>query len=952
MLNNQVTKAVRLALAFGAASTAAFSASSFAAEEESAEKVERIEVTGSRIKRTDMETASPVQITTAEEIAVSGFTRVEDMLNSLPQLEASSTAFQSNGATGTATLDLRGMGSQRTLVLINGRRAQAGGIYTQSADVNQIPASLIQRVEVLTGGGSSTYGADAVAGVVNFVMDDKFEGFAVDVGATAYQHDNDNDYIQGLMDDKDFDYPTGSSGLDGSSFDFSATLGGSFDGGKGHAVGYITYNKQNELRQGARDYSSCALNAAGTSCGGSGNAVVPNFYVSSPTADGAFDWSDYDYWTLDGSGGFENSEGNLYNYAPINHFMRPDERHTFGLFADYEINDNFHPYVEAMFMRDRTTAQIAESGTFFNENYNIDFDSPLLTDQQRQDLTDRFGLTSGDQFATYIGKRNVEGGPRADQLEHNSFRLVLGTEGEINDMWSYDAFVQYGSTSSSSAYINDFFGPRIATALSANGEDCATTDGCIPYEVFEFEGITSEAAGSLTGTAILNGVTEQFIVGGYITGEFDFGLPSSDYPIAAVFGAEYREETFSRTADEVYAQGLLLGQGGTTKSLNGEYDLTEFYTEVSLPILEDAPFAKSIAVDLGYRWSDYSTSGAEPTYKLALDWNVTDDWKIRTSYNRAVRAANNGELFANQSTGLWGGTDPCATDSPSLSAAQCANTGVSASQYGNVSASPASQYNGFFGGNPDLDPEIADTITFGIVANPFEGFNFSIDYWDIELEDAIGAINPEEIVTNCALTGDAVFCDNVQRTSGSGSLWIGDGQVVATNVNLGKLHWEGIDLSANYDFEVAGGILKANLIGTYMLSKEYDNIPGVSEAYDCVGTLDNSCFAQPEWRHVLTLSYDMDTYWRATAKWRYFGEVSDYSGDDTLAQGGISSQSYLDLKASFTINEYTSLLVGVNNVLDKEPPLLGGSLSTNANAIAGYYDTLGRYFHTTVSFKF
>jgi len=603
-------------------------------------------------------------------------------------------------------------------------------------------------------------------------------------------------------------------------------------------------------------------------------------------------------------------------------------------------------------MRDRTTAQIAESGTFFNENYNIDYDSPLLSDQQRQDLTDRFGLTSGDQFATYIGKRNVEGGPRADQLEHNSFRLVLGTEGEINDMWSYDAFVQYGSTSSSSAYINDFFGPRIATALSANGEDCATSDGCIPYEVFEFEGITSEAAGSLTGTAILNGVTEQFIVGGYVTGEFDFGLPSSDYPIAAVFGTEYREETFSRTADEVYAQGLLLGQGGTTKSLNGEYDLTEFYTEVSLPILEDAPFAKSIAVDLGYRWSDYSTSGAEPTYKLALDWNVTDDWKVRTSYNRAVRAANNGELFANQSTGLWGGTDPCATDSPSLSAAQCANTGVSASQYGNVSASPASQYNGFFGGNPDLDPEIADTITFGIVANPFEGFNFSVDYWDIELEDAIGNINPEEIVTNCALTGDAVFCDNVQRTSGSGSLWIGDGQVVATNVNLGKLHWEGVDLSANYDVEIAGGMLKANLIGTYMLSKEYDNIPGVSEAYDCVGTLDNSCFAQPEWRHVLTLSYDMDTFWRATAKWRYFGEVSDYSGDDTLAQGGISSQSYLDLKGSFTINEYTSLLVGVNNVLDKEPPLLGGSLSTNANAIAGYYDTLGRYFHTTISFKF
>ena len=253
MLYNKVSKAVRLAIAFGTASTAAFSASSFAADEEKVDKVERIEVTGSRIKRTDMETASPVQVTTAEEIAVAGFTRVEDMMNSLPQLEASNTSFQSNGASGTATLDLRGMGAQRTLVLVNGRRMQAGGIYTQSADINQIPAALIKRVDVMTGGGSSTYGADAVAGVVNFVMNDQFEGFEVNVGTTAYQHNNDNEYMQGLMDDAGFDYEEGNTGLDGASFDFAATLGGAFDSGKGHAVAYFTYNRQNELRQGARD---------------------------------------------------------------------------------------------------------------------------------------------------------------------------------------------------------------------------------------------------------------------------------------------------------------------------------------------------------------------------------------------------------------------------------------------------------------------------------------------------------------------------------------------------------------------------------------------------------------------------------------------------------------------------------------------------------------------------
>ncbi len=952
MLNNKVSKAVRLALAFGTASTAAFSVNSYAAEEEAVEKVERIEVTGSRIKRTDIETASPVQVTTAEEIEVAGFTRVEDMMNSLPQLEASSTAFQSNGASGTATLNLRGMGSQRTLVLINGRRMQAGGIYSQSADINQIPAALIKRVDVMTGGGSSTYGADAVAGVVNFVMDDQFEGFEVNIGSTAYQHDNDNEYIQGLMDDRDFEYPSGSSGFDGSSFDFSATLGGSFDSGKGHAVGYFTYNKQNELRQGARDYSSCALNAAGTACGGSGNAVNPNFYIAGVTDSGAFDWDDYDYWTLGTDSSFIPSSGNVYNYAPVNHFMRPDERHTLGLFANYEINDNFQPFIEAMFMRDRTSAQIAESGTFFDTNYVIDYDSPLLTDAQRQNLTDRFGLTSGDQFATYIGKRNVEGGPRVNQLEHNSFRLVLGSKGEISDTWSYEAFVQYGSTSSSSAYENDFFGPRIITALSANGEDCASTDGCIPYEVFTYQGVSTESAAALTGTAILNGVTEQFIVSGFVTGEFDFGLPSSDYPIAAVFGAEYREETFGRTADEVYAQGLLLGQGGPTKSLNGEYDVTEYFGELSLPIVEGLPGVESLLIDLGYRWSDYSTSGSEPTYKVAMNWDVTENWKIRSSYNRAVRAANNGELFAQQSQGLWAGSDPCATATPSLSQAECANTGVSASQYGNVGKSPADQYNGFFGGNPELSPEIADTITLGVVGNPFEDFNFSIDYWDIDLEDAIGNIDPELIVEQCGKTGDALFCDNVQRTPGSGSLWIGSGQVIATNTNLGNIHYEGIDLSANYDIEVGGGTLSTSLIGTYMMTKEFEDIPGVSEVYDCVDTLDNGCFPQPEWRHVLSASYDTGSWWKATAKWRYFSAVNDYTGSDTLVQDGIGSQSYLDLKGSFTINDYTRVLVGVNNVLDKEPPLVGGTLSTNGNAVAGYYDTLGRYFHASVSLKF
>ena len=949
--NSKVAKAIRMAMMFGAGTVATMAAPTFAAEVEEVEEIEKIQVTGSRIKRTDMETSSPVHVTSAEEIKLSGFTRVEDLLNSLPQIEASNTAYDSNGATGTASVDLRGMGTTRTLVLINGRRMQPGGVYSQAPDINQIPAALVKRVEVLTGGGSSTYGADAVAGVVNFVMDTDFEGLEFTVGASGYQHDNDNSYIQGLMDDKDFEYPTGSSGIDGKTYNFDLALGGDFAGDKGHAVAYATYRKVNELRQGDRDYSSCALSASGESCGGSGNAVIPNFYIGSVDgASGAIDWNNFNnYVTLTPDSNFEDSVGNLYNYAPVNHFMRPDERITFGTFIDYEINDNAAIYLEASYMNDKTVAQIAESGTFFNEAYVLPVSQ--LNQAQQDFLSANYGMAPTDEFATYIGKRNTEGGPRSSNLEHNSFRVVTGVRGDINDNWSYDASFQYGKSSSSAAYLNDFFAPRIATAVSE--ELCAADADCIPYDVFTYQGITQESAGSLTGTAILTGDTSQLILNGFVTGELDLIVPMADTPIAVVVGAEYREEKFSRLSDEVFAKGLLLGQGGETVSIVGEYDVTEIFAEASIPLIEDAFLAESLTLELGGRYSDYSTSGAEPTYKLGLDWSPIEDWMVRASYNRAVRAPNVGELFSPQSTGLWGGTDPCAGANPSQTAAQCANSGVTAAQYGNIAPSPASQYNGVFGGNPDLQPEIADTVTLGVVANPFENFNFSVDYWDIVLEDVIGTAQPELTVEQCGLTGDAAYCDNVTRSS-AGSLWVGTaGNVKATNINLASRHWTGVDLTANYVLEGLGGTWTSSLVGTYMLNKEYEEVPGFPDAtYDCTGNIDNGCYAQPEWRHTAKLSYDMDTFWAVTAIWRYYGEVSYSEGKDLLVGDGISAQSYIDLKAAFDVNDHVGVLVGMNNVLDKEPPMVGGSLSTNGNAVVGFYDTLGRYLHASVTVKF
>ncbi len=998
--------AVAVAATFTLAAQAAQAQETAMAEEEM--MLEEVVVTGSRIKRKDVESVSPLTITGSEEIKFSGYTRMEDMLNTLPQLETAQTAFIANGATGTAQLDLRGLSPIRTLVLVNGRRLQPGGVFTNAPDINQIPAGLVERVEVVTGGASSAYGADAVAGVVNFVMDKNFEGVEISAGIAAYQHNNDNDYLPPLMDERGFEYPSGST-WGGEQYNIDMIAGGSFADDRGHVTVYANWRKVEELRQGDRDYSSCALNANGTACGGSYNAIVPNFdiYPIDPNTgdtvygydrytqkmlddgiindpnlvgelivgdDGFLSYTDTEgnrvplpwanptdankFVTLTPDGGFTSALGNLYNYAPINHFQRPDERWSGGAFLNYEVNEYFKPYMEISFTRDRTVAQIAESGTFFAEEYHLSCSTPLLSAEQQAAICGDYGLGPDDEFAVYIGKRNVEGGPRQSLLEHNAFRIVTGSEGDISETWSYDVSFQYGSTSSSQGYVNDFFADNIRNAIdvTVDGEGnlvCVSGGDCVPYEVFTYQGVTPEQAAGLTGVGILQGITKEYIVNGYVTGDLPLTIPSASNPIQVVFGAEYRKEVFERLSDQVMEEGLLLGQGGPTVSVAGSYDVKEIFGEAIVPLVQDTDFAQDLSLELGLRFSDYSSVGSTETYKVGLNWQPVDMVKFRASYNRAVRAPNVTELFIPQSIGLWKGEDPCAGSTPELTQAQCANTGLTAAQYGNISASPASQYNGLFGGNPDLDPETADTWTLGLVANPVEGLRLSVDYWDIKVEDIIDTISEELAITQCGLTGEAVFCDLINRAP-NGSLWLGqEGFVTATNINLGSRHWQGIDFTADYVMDAwDGGTFRADFTGSLLLKKFTEEIPGLeSSQYDCKGAISTDCFASPKWRHTLRLTYASDSFWTASVKWRFFGSVNNPDVDEGL-NAGIGSQSYFDLTGNFDINETLGLTVGVNNVFDKEPPMVGGSLATNANTIAGFYDTLGRYFHATVTAKF
>jgi iron complex outermembrane receptor protein len=913
--------------------------------------LEEIVVTGSRIAREKgFGQTSPVTVMGKDDITSIGFTRIEDILGTMPQIEAAQNSFISNGATGTAQLDLRGLGAKRTLVLMNNHRFQPGGTNTQTVDVNQIPASMVERVEVLTGGASATYGADAVAGVVNFIMR-KVQGVEIGLGASAYRHYNDNNYMQGLMDDAGFDYPYGDSGFDGKTYDLDITMGSDFAGGKGNASAYFTWRQNDPLKEGERDYSSCALNGAGDSCGGSSTAAVPNFDIF-PIVDGEIDWANEFWASMQPDSSLTEFDGsNTYNYAPINYYMRPDERWSMGAFLDLEINSHATAYMELNYYNGHTAAQIAESGTF----YGVEYDGALSANSLipaafRQSIYDYFGDSyTGDDFAVLIAKRNVEGGPRSEIIDSSSFRIVGGMRGAINDNWDYDVSYLKGQTSSSSTYINDFYGPKVTTAVDSAA--CDADSECIPYEVFTYNGVTPEAASVLSGKAISASTTSIQTIDAIVNGDLGFGLPAGNINVAV--GYEWRKEFYQDLRDFVYEEGLLLGQGGKTPSLEGGFIVNDVFGEANVPLVSDVPLIEQLTMNLALRYSDHDVTGGATTYRVGMDMKSTDFLRFRANYNRAVRSPNIEELYYQNTVGLWNGIDPCAGADPQYSAAECARTGIPESRYGTISGNPAEQYYAQYGGNAGLEPETADTWTLGIVVEPMDKLKMSLDYWNISIEDTIDTIGAELTVNMCA--ADGALCDLIHRAPGSYSLWLTeDGYVEDTYQNIGKQDYEGLDFAGSYWLDALGGMFNVNIIGTYLLNKETTPIADdPSTTYDCTGIISSSCFPSPKWRHTANVTYDSRGFWSVTARWRFFSSVDYNDTVDKLVN--LDATSYYDLNALFRIGANHDIMIGVNNILDDEPPLMGSGLSGpwgNANTISGFYDVLGRYFYAKATLRF
>ena len=991
---HQVASAVRRALVMGAL-TAAGVAPALAQE-----NLGEIVVTGSRIRSANLESTTPVTQVTAQDVVTQGVTRIEDLVNQLPQAFAAQNVTVSNGSTGTATLNLRGLGSPRTLVLVDGRRMPYGGVTNSAADINMIPTQMIERVDILTGGASAVYGSDAVAGVVNFIMKKDFEGVQVTSQYNFYWHENDfvgpgDQKLRDTIAQKEALNPAqyalpADSVTDGEGKELSLMVGVNSGDGRGNITAFATVFDSEAVLQADRDYSACSLNPApvggSLTCGG-----------SSTNASGRFtDFSTYDLTTDAGApGGMRNYNGDTdaYNFGPLNYYQRPERRYSLGANGHYEFNEHADVYTQLSYTDYESVAQIAPSGNFFETN-SINCDNPLLPASILPTIgCDAGAIAAGDSVTMYIGRRNVEGGGRQQSFANTGFRAVAGVRGSINEAWGYDASAQFSQGTGSASTLNYIVTERAARALEVRDvggvPTCqsvidGTDPGCVPWNVFTPGGVTPDQLAYLQAAGLQIGRINQEIYNGVITGDlgaYGIKLPTASDGIQVVFGTEYRRDSLSNTVDAIQEKGGLGGSGGPTIGINGATIAKEAFMEARVPIAQDQPFAESLSFDTAYRYSDYNTGQQTNTYKFGLEWAPVADVRLRGSYQRAVRAANIVELFTAQGFNLFDAPgDPCGAQArdPTASDAECIATGVPANLVGAASLdSPAGQYNFLQGGNPDLIPETSDTYSYGVVFQPrwVPGLAITVDYFDISIEDTIAVFGANNIWTACYGAEDPAACSLIHRNPGTGQLWVGTGNVEDTNVNIGSMKTTGYDINIGYTGVEMGrfGSLAFNLTGTYLDKLTVQPVPGLDlesdpnvfrDSYDCTGYYSTVCSQNgigpinPQWRHRFRTSWQTPWDVDLSLTWRHYGGVTGLDGANTEMPKGqldkeLPAEDYFDLAANWAVTEKASVSLGINNVLDDNPSVSGAvGTNGNGNTFPQSWDALGRYVFVRATVDF
>jgi iron complex outermembrane recepter protein len=806
--------------------------------------LQEIIVTGSRIAAPNEVSTSPIEVLSSKYIEASGKTDITDLINQLPQIFSNSLGQDLGNTTsglttagGIATADLRGLGPNRTLVLVDGRRLGQGSPYTfiqsPAPDLDQIPAGLVDRIEVVTGGASAAYGSDAIAGVINFIMKKDFQGFQIDGQYDEYYHDNGDTYMQNLVRNFGTTPATGTS-ADGRQRTFNALMGTNFADGDGNVTAYLSWRHADPVASSQRDYGGCELyptyattahgnTVVGSQCGGSANSNLwqPN---TGPQAGNDFSVLGNTFVPFPTAGTTPPAE---YNSQPFIFMTREDDRANAAVLGHLKVTDYFQPYTELYFMDDRTHQQVAPAAAFFGANpfdptltggYPVNCNNPFLSGQQQSILctptqiaaanaNPSAGCTLAAGGAAFtncsdvlIGRRNIEGLGRESDYEHENYRAVVGSKGDIldNGALSYDAYGQYYYTTFSNNNLSYFNFLGIDNALDVynnNGTPtCVSGPPCVPWNIFKDGGVTQAALNYLyiNGTGI--GTSTLRTAHGELTsqlGTWGITSPFAHDGIAIDAGFEHRNDSEFFQPDNAELTGILSGFGSAASPINESLAVSEGFTEIRAPLIQNMPFAKELLFDTGYRYSDYTSNNGTSqiefqahTYKFELQYAPIADVRLRVSYDKAIRAPSIIELYNPQLVGLiQSGNDPCAPP-VTYSQVQCANMGVTAAQYAasvaghavnGVNPIPqcvAGQCSQLTGGNTALKPEQGETYTVGINFSPsyLPKFTASIDYFHIAISNEVNVVPFSNILSGCANTGNPVLCSAVVRSPANGGL--------------------------------------------------------------------------------------------------------------------------------------------------------------------------------------
>jgi iron complex outermembrane recepter protein len=953
-----------------------------------AQDSQRIEVTGSRIRSVAADSPSPIQVITAQDIAASGAVNVQDLLLKNPALGSLPTFSRTNSNfdvanSGVSTVDLRNLGEDRTLVLVNGKRFVAGVATSSAVDLNAIPVDFIERIEILTGGSSSTYGSDAVAGVVNIILKKDFEGLALDVSVGQSERGDDKKTELGI------------------------TWGANVAGGKGNVMLHFGYSKQGSVF--SRDRSGLAVDNISTafltgeladlfsyttpffsSFAPQGRifldpGTTANPSVTFDTAGNIVPWSTNGSATVP-AGGF--------NRQAFRTIAIPTSRYMLAGKGEFEIAENHRAYLEGTFVTSKTVAKLEpfpmeapdiypQAGTVAAEFLvgGVLVRNPLVPDGIYNQLVQ----TNADGARIYgFSRRLSEVGNRGSDAQTDTFRVATGLKGTLFKGWDYDAYGIYGSNKrvdiSGGQFNVQSFRQALEAIPDANDVDgdgntteaiCrdaeARAQGCVPISIFGFNSITPEALKWIEAPANLNTFTTQRVVGATISGE-PFKLAAG--PVGLAFGAEYRKE-YSRSEFDALQQAGLNG-GNETPSTEGSFSVKEAFAEAKVPLLKDLPFAKSLGVTGAVRGSKYTTVGSTFSWNAGAEWAVNSTVKVRATRSLSTRAPNIGELFDPPVQDFPTVTDPCvgvtATGAlPATSAATAAACRADPGVAANIAANGAFTLtqadlqgtSGFDRGNPNLQEEKGRSTTFGLVITPtgfapLRNFTFTADYFDIKIADAIVSTERAFILTQC-YGGDASFCQFVtRRPANVGANSAGSLEFVDTAVsNSGGLSIEGVDLTAAWADKVGPGRLNTRLAYTYLKKGSQIAQPG-AEPNPFVGEV-----GAPKHKASLAVGYNWGPFGVNTLL-THLGK--QYIDDQFLAGFGgaprsvsIPAKTYADAQLTYTLGKF-QYYFGIDNLFDTKNKrcdtnaLIGGEdggCSTGTGVFSGD-DPIGRRFYVGV----